>query len=214
MKLGSRFIRGLLAVVVLAITANADVIVSQTGTFTNGDDKQLFSFTLPTTSDVTLQTLSFAGGTNAKGQPIAEGGFAPDLTLFDSTTGNWLAADQGGTSPSACGSRATDSATGYCLDAYIEMTLGPGSYLLVLTQDPNIALGDYPDGFSADLFLLFDPSNPFYLNADSGYQRTGDWAVDITTPSMSPVPEPSSLTLLLSALAVGCIAVAVQKPRF
>lgn len=213
--MGSKIVRGLLVVVVLAITANADVIVSQTGNFSQDDDQQIFNFSLSASSDVTFQALSFAGGTNANGQAIAEGGFAPVLTLFDST-GSELGYDAGGIAPGGCGLRNIDSATGFCLDAYMNLNLGAGGYFLVLTEYDNFAIGpNYSDGFFYDGSGNFTDigTGPFYLNAGSGYQRTSAWAVDITAPSMSPVPEPSSLRLLLPALVIGCIAVAVQKQR-
>ena len=59
---------------------------SFTGNFTNDNDVALFDFTVGASSpDVILRTWSYAGGTNAAGQVIAEGGFDPILAVFDST---------------------------------------------------------------------------------------------------------------------------------
>ena len=59
--------------------------LSYTGNFTNDNDLNPFnSFTLLDTSIVTMQSWGFAGGVNGAGTPIAPGGFATVLALFDS----------------------------------------------------------------------------------------------------------------------------------
>lgn len=203
-----------LVLIVLSTNAFADVILSGTGSFSADDDKQQFSFSLSTSTNVTMRTWSFAGGTNANGQVILTGGFAPILTLFSATgTQDFLGSDAGGVAPGSCGSRNVDPGTSFCLDAYMNLSLTPGDYLLVLTQYDNTANGpSYPDGFLHDGEGNFT-GGPFILNAGNSYQRTGDWAVDITTPTTTvPVPEPSTGSLL--AMSIGLVVRTMQKRRF
>ncbi len=59
---------------------------SFTGTFSQDDQLELFQFTAPSAL-VTLETWSYAGGTNANGAVIPAGGFDPHISLFDATGG-------------------------------------------------------------------------------------------------------------------------------
>lgn len=198
----------LLAAVLLPLCkpAAADTVISSTtGAFVQDDDQQTFAFTLAGPATVTMRTWSFAGGTNANGQSISAGGFAPVLSLFDGS-GLLLGFDTGGVAPSGCGSRNIDPATGFCLDAYLNESLATGSYTLVLTE-----LDNTPNGPTlADGFLEQGNGNftggPFLLNAGPGFQRTGDWAVDITSASLTPVPEPSAApaAAFLSLVLIAC----------
>jgi len=178
--------------------------MSSTGTFTSDDDRQLFNFSLASSGNVTLQTFSFAGGINGNGTVIPAGGFAPVLTLFYAAgTQDFIAQDSGGIAPGACGSRNTDPATGFCLDAFLNLNLMAGDYLLVLTQYDNTANGpSYPDGFTHDGEGNFT-GGPFILNAGTSYQRIGNWAVDITRPTVASVPEPSTFISLTTAISIG-----------
>ncbi len=153
-------------------------------------------FSLASTTDITLQTWSFGGGTNARGQVISAGGFALVISLFDSS-GNLLALDDGGVAPGACGPRKIDPATGFCLDAYFNGVLPAGVYTAVLTEWDNTPNGPtLGDGFVEQGNGNFT-GGPFLLNAGQGFQRTGDWALDV--PGLAPltsVPEPSLMPLL------------------
>src|SRR5262245_27566926 len=111
-----------LALLCFSATALADI--SYTGSLAADDGMFSVDFTLAGAADITLRTWSFAGGTNAAGDVIPAGGFAPVLSLFDSS-GNLLAFDDGGVAPSACGARNIDPATGFCLDAYIAVSFPP-----------------------------------------------------------------------------------------
>jgi len=187
----------------------ANTILSTTGTFAVDDAEQSFNFTLASAATVTMRTWSFGGGTNANGSVITTGGFAPVLSLFNASGSQpLLAFDTGGTAPLACGPRNIDPVTGFCLDAYLNDFLSAGSYILVLTQFDNTPNGpNLSDGF-------FEQGNgnftggPFFLNAGTGFQRTGDWAVDITT-----APEPSTAALLIPILTLFVIAHAVRTRR-
>ena len=54
---------------------------SFTGTFTTDDQLEIFSFVADSTSAV-MRTWGFAGGTNAAGTLIPDGGFDPVLSLY------------------------------------------------------------------------------------------------------------------------------------
>ena len=182
--------------------ASANVMFSTVGTFTHDDDQVFFSISLVAPEIVTMRTWSFAGGTNAMGQVIPAGGFAPVLSLFNaSAPQDLIAFDTGGTAPSGCVTRNIDPVTGFCLDAFLQESLPAGSYRLYLTEFDNTPNGPtLADGF-------FEQGNgnftggPFFLNAGAGFQRTGEWAVDVTTPGTT-VPEPSSAALAISVLSI------------
>lgn len=164
-------------------------MLSYTGTFQQDDEKELFSFTNPGSGVVSLRTWSFGGGTNAAGDSIATGGFAPVVSLFDSTD-MLIGLAQAGVA--TCGGNS-DPATGFCWDVLLDMTLPAGDYLAVLTQDDNSPFGPFlSDGFLHD--GEGDFTGGFVLL--SGDQRDGHWALDISLPGSSPVPEPGTLALL------------------
>lgn len=203
----------LVAVILSCKLAPGAAIVSTTGTFTQDDNQVFFNFTLLTPDTITMQTFSFAGGTNVNGLVIPPGGFAPVLSLFSGTAPqNLLATDSGGTPPSGCGVRNIDPVTGFCLDAYLNLSLGVGSYILALTEFDNTPIGPT----LADGFLQQGTGNftggPFFLNAGAGFQRNGNWAVDITnTAPPSAVPEPSTVAQIVFGLSIFALASAWRK---
>lgn len=71
------------AVAVAALSAPAAAAdFSYTGNLSDPNQVLLFNFNVGSTSQVTLRTYSYAGGTNAAGTVIANGGFDPILALF------------------------------------------------------------------------------------------------------------------------------------
>lgn len=171
-----------------AVTVHA-TLLSYTGTLHQDDQKELISFTNPIAGLVSLRTLSFGGGANAAGDTIAAGGFAPLVSLFDSTD-MLIGLAQAGIA--SCGG-TSDPATGFCWDVLLDMTLPAGDYLAVLTQDDNSPFGPFlSDGFLHDGEGNF--TGGFVLL--SGDQRDGHWALDISLPGSSPIPEPGTLALL------------------
>jgi len=207
--------RALLAGLFLFTPSLFATAFSFTGTFTADDDQQIFDFAISTQTVVTLQTWSFAGGTNAASQSIAAGGFSPVLSLFDTTAfNNLLIFDNGGVAPGGCGARNVDPVTGFCLDAYLSATLSTGQYIVVLTENDNTPNGPtLSDGF-------FEQGNgnftggPFFLNAGGGFQRNGAWAVDITgvdSAGQPGVPEPSNALLASGGILLLIIAAAVRR---
>ena len=124
------------------------------------------------------------------------------LSLFDSG-GNLLAFDDGGVAPAGCGPRQVDAATGFCLDAYISGLFSAGSYTAVLTEWDNTPNGPtFDDGFSEQGNGNFT-GGPFLLNAGPGYQRTGNWALDLPgAPAVVPEPSYGALLMLLGGVVI------------
>lgn len=196
--------------VALAVSAFADNF-SFTGSFTQDDQVQAFSFSVGATSNVTLETLSYAGGVNAAGQTIAEGGFDPILALFDSTGAEVGQNDDGGASVPA------DSVTGQHYDTFLNIgTLTAGNYTVTIQEYDNFANGpNLSDGFSRTgqgnfTSAAFGGNGPGGFYDVTGTQRDNQWAFDIlgvnsattiTPPTPSATPEPGSILLLASGAA-------------
>lgn len=192
--------------------------ISCTGTLDTPEDVFLESFTLTSSSDITVQTYGFGGGTNAAGTTISAGGFDSFVGLFSGTPtsasilmsgGNSIASDPATTQfSSGCGpagmvtigSGAT--AQSVCGDNTLTADLGPGTYTLLLSD------ADYEP-------YSFNPgdSSPYDLTSASSYgdltggvfqtcdsngdciSDNGNFAVDITGLSVV-TPEPSTFVLL------------------
>lgn len=162
------------------------------GTFVADNEVQLFSFDIASTTDIYIQTISWA----------SLGGFTPQLTLFKSDgspTGMGGNASPG-TYPDNCAGLGVVNSL--CLDAFIQATVDPGSYLLALTQAGNDSMGSLSDGFFFDAVNSPCPdAAPNYTSqACLGYggqgafsaaygdnpQLNGVWALSVGTPE--PVP--------------------------
>ena len=110
--------------------------------------------------EVTLRTWSFAGGTNAEGQVIKNGGFDPVVSLFNSSTGALVSFND-------------DSGLVYPLssvayDSLLATNLSAGNYTATVTQ-----YSSFPAGSSlADGFTGTDSEN---FNS-----RTSQWALDVS----------------------------------
>jgi uncharacterized protein (TIGR03437 family) len=120
---------------------------SYTGSFAADDDKRSFYFSLTQSGTITLRTWSYAGGMNAAGATIPEGGFDPTISVFDAN-GNLVAWNRDG----GCGTVAADSATSFCWDSYLALQLPAGSYEAVLTQSDNL-----PNGPTLAQSFVYDP---------------------------------------------------------
>jgi hypothetical protein len=177
---------------------------SFTGTFTGDADVQLFGFTVGATSDVTLLTYSYAGGTNAAGAVIPAGGFDPILSLFDSSD-SLIDSNDDGFFPNV----GIDPITGLPLDTYLRRSLDAGDYTVAVSQYDNEALGPtLADGFfqtAADFTTTIlggtCASGQFCDVADD--QRTNFWAfdiLDVENASINPVPVPAAVWLFGTAL--------------
>jgi hypothetical protein len=177
-----------LALPTLALTAlllwpqpGRAAVFSFQGTLAEGNAVQLFEFLLSAPTTVTLKTLGYAGGVNAAGSVVPNGGFDPMLALFDGA-GTLL----GRNDDDVGGPR--DPITGDAYDALLEVLLAPGSYTVALTAYDNSARGPaLSDGFLG--FGLFDG-------------RSAAWAFDVLgADSALMVPEPAALALFGAGLA-------------
>jgi hypothetical protein len=199
----ARLVTALVGGLSLAFAAQA-APVSYNGTFLADNELAIFA---------SLDITSAAGGTiSAQTFSYAAGGFIPALVLFD---GSGSELQRITATSSACGGPP------YCFDVgFGPLTLGMGSYTLVLSQDGNLpntgVLADgyiYTDGASVDpnftsvWALPGSPAANFVQFAD-GVSRTGNWGltIDVVNNAVSGVPEPTSLALVLAALGATAAA--------
>lgn len=186
---------------------------SFTGEFQYDNDVQLFSFTVGSTSEISLRSWSYAGGVNAAGQTIDRGGFDPILALFDSN-GNRI----GQQDDAGCPNVAADSVTGVCWDTFFTTTLEAGRYTASIQQYDNFSTPSLATGFVRDGIENRQFRNGFVDAA--GDRRNAFWAFDILNvnaaelPPEEPgeVPEPGSIALLSAAL-LGMTAVRRRRQR-
>lgn len=186
-----------------SIPLRANTILFLQGAFAADDQLQLLPVSLPVAGVLTVQTFSYAGGTDALGHLVTAGGFDPVLSLFDGA-GNFMTANN----DAACGTVGTDPLTLNCFDAVLSLTLTAGNYTLVLSQNDNLAVGPT----LADSFTQVGNGNfscPEFLGVAGGFcdaspsQRNSAWALDIVTPgSASPAPEPAPALLLVCGAAL------------
>jgi len=148
-------------------------------------------FTVSSTSIMEAITFSYGGGVNGNGQTIAQGGFAPYLSLFDAS-GNFLASTFFGTTCPAGAN--TNTLSGECFDELLDGgTLAPGTYQIAISAFENLSLAEnYGTGTLADGFTGLGNLNP---GEDLHY------AFDVILTSTSPTPEPSTGWLLVVGLA-------------
>jgi hypothetical protein len=172
-------------------TVNLGTVTSSTttsGTLPNQSQVLEAVFTLGSTTSLTIDTSSYSTG-----------GFQPMITLFDST-GRYVAGEQV-TSPVA----ANDPTTGLALDAYLfDANLSAGTYDAVLTdwlnQQPPTATN------LSDGFVNLGPGGSTFVDEQLN-SRNGSYALSISVPAASPVPEPATFWLVLPVLAGAAILV-------
>ncbi len=168
--------------------------ISQTfsGTLTSTSQVVQQNFTISAMSAVTVFTNSYGGGPNLDGTSASAGGFQPNITLY--TSGGDFIMNQAVSSPKA----KTDGSSGLALDGYLfDASLAPGTYIVILTnwllQQPPTAT-NLSDGFTNYGGSTFTDVN--------GNMRNGSYALNLSSSSSSPVPEPASIWLLVSAMAL------------
>jgi hypothetical protein len=200
------------ALALLGATVSANAITANfsfTGSFVNDNDVQLFNFTVGAASpDVILRTWSYAGGVNAAGETIAEGGFDPILAVFNGAGTFINQNDDGGAHVAA------DSITGAHFDTYLDLgALAVGSYTVSVMQYNNFANGPaLANGFAKDgaaniafTHTLFGHPGGLFWDA-TDHERTANWAFDILgvqQATQNGVPDGGSTVALLGLALSG-----------
>jgi hypothetical protein len=176
--------------------------VSYAGTLSGDDQVQQYIYSQATASPVNFSTDSYGGGI-VNGITTPSGGFVPVLSIFNSATGLLIASD--GADATCSGAMQMDATTQMCDDASLTLSLGSGSYLVDVSEFPNVPIGPgIADGFLEQGQGNFTgatcgAAGSFYqTDVAPCVQRTGNFALNI-----SAVPEPSTLWLALPALAFG-----------
>jgi hypothetical protein len=169
-------------------------------------------------STITIQTYGFGGGMNAAGMVVPAGGFdalvalfsaAPEMILTD-VGGNPIASVPGSTQFFAgCPPAGTRSIGGgpQCGDNRLSVSLMPGTYNLVLSDANYVPFAVSPgppisqalsDGFADLTSGVFQTCTP----TGDCVNDTGNFAVDILSSAPAAVPEPTTVWLLGSAVAL------------
>jgi hypothetical protein len=214
----------LLAIVTVACAlklVSAPLPFTQSGTFTLGNQTQLFQLDLAVNDTVSIRTTGFSAG-----------GFDPILSFFDASG---LQVALNNDAPGGCpGLVPQDPVTGACYDSYIQSSLLAGTYYLVLTQYGNSPGTTIFDPFTFSPFssdplinnptFACDASAPVgsqFCDSVTGAVRTGFWAleigsgnslgdvVDLGPTDPASVPEPGTVTcaaLGLALIAAGKLA--------
>lgn len=197
-----------------ALPARADSTQSYTGTLGSPYDDFEVLLTLTATSNVTIQTYGFGGGTNANGTVIAPGGTDPFVGLFANlglspTFIDGTSLDLTNYTP-GCPAANTVSNFGdtTCGDVLLSFSdLAAGTYTIVLSDGQFIPLAALGASTTFDN-SFFDFTGGVFCNlqdVDTGTDcpnTSGAFAFDVTESAPStPAPEPASLLLLGSGLA-------------
>lgn len=185
---------GVLILGILTASAIQAAPISQTFSGTLSSTSQVLQedFTINAMSAVTIFTNSYGGGTNLDGTTTSAGGFQPNITLY--TSGGNFVMNQAVISPVA----KIDASTGLALDGYLfDASLAPGSYIVTLT---NWLLQQPPTATNlSDGFINYGGSTFTDVNSNT---RNGSYALNLSASSSSSVPEPASIWLLVSGLAL------------
>jgi len=168
---------------------------SFTGNLANVNQVQFFTFTVTSGSTVTIQSYSYAGGTNSAGRTIVRGGFDPSITLFYGT-GASAPSYKIGDDEYGCAQGTRDTISKVCYDVYWEATsqpadpnsdvvaFEPGTYTVALTNYGNFAGVTLGDAFSGTGSALDCNGNRRTVVAGTFNDclrttRDGHWALDI-----------------------------------
>lgn len=175
------------------------------------------TLTLTGTSEVTLQTYGFGGGTNQAGTVIAPGGTDPFVGLFSGTGdgatfiggGSLFDNFSNGCPPAGTVSNFGDTNCGD--ETFSFASLAAGTYTVLLSDGNYLPGALFDNGTLGEGFIDFTAGqfcNLFDLTTGTPCANTsGAFALDvITKPSVVTTPEPASVVLLGSGLlGIACV---------
>ncbi len=205
-------LRRVLGAAVLLAATGAQAVPSDfsfRGTFASDDEVQLFNFSANGSSNVTLRSYSYGGGTQADGTVIGRGGFDPILALFDAAGTLVRQQDDDPDDNSVCDGGNTDPVTGSCFDVFFTELLAAGAYTVAIMQYDSFPGGSLADGFDRDgqgnFTSAFGCSNGSFCDVN-GDNRSNAWAFDILgveqAADASSVPAPAGAALSLVAFGL------------
>ena len=196
--------------------------ISQTGSLASPEDTYQLQFNVGSTSTITLQTWGFGGGVNAAGNTIPAGGFDPFISFFDAS-GNIV--DIGGDPNNPAGT--SDTVSNYssfmgcppagtvafsngdnvCGDITMSFQLAAGNYSLVLSDADYQPFAVYDNGNLSEGFIdftggVFQTCDINSAGATACITPDANWAFDLSGVTQAPVPEPSTLVLVVSGLGL------------
>ncbi|GAA0810615.1 DVUA0089 family protein [Colwellia asteriadis] len=179
----------------MATQANATLMSAHsfTGNFDNDESRFYIQFDVTDTATISFLSHSYAGGVNAAGTTVADGGFDPQLFIFDAASTLLQSDDDSSTVVSASSGNAWDS--------YISLVLNAGSYTAVLTQfNSDFLSGDLVTGeWTMSNQNNFNGRTSFYSFDISGENLANVGGIGVgTTPT--PVSEPTTLAILALGL--------------
>jgi hypothetical protein len=182
----ARFVSALCGVLALCSFAVPRAsATTYSGNFTADNSSFELTFTEGATTNFTAATTSFATG-----------GFLPILTLYNDSTGMFVASDGSG----------PEAGLG---DVSLAQSLDAGTYDLFLTEFPNAPINNLADGFllQGDPTATGDTCNTpggMFLNTTVApcTQRSSAYSLTTNAPvSVAATPEPPSALLLVLPLA-------------
>ncbi len=156
------------------------------------------TLSLASTSNVTIYTTSYGGGMNLNGTMTASGGFQPNITLYDNT-GFTIANQSASFSPIA----NPDPSNGWTGDGYLtDSNLAAGTYYVTLTDWQNQESITATNLNLTSPYLSFNGPGGTNFTDVQGNNRTGSYALDISSSAVgnAATPEPATLWLVFPFL--------------